>query len=88
MSSSPQQPVNTLPTLPDQPFRLDVPLHDLLQKGQEPSKSNDNGPKLLENRVPLALPTPVFPQHPELTVPDDGDPLKHPPEENSHRKGA
>jgi len=32
MSSSTQQPLQILPTLPAQPFRLDVPLHDLLQK--------------------------------------------------------
>src|SRR5271165_5523727 len=64
MSTSPHQPGQTLtPTLPSQSFRLDVPLHDLLQKGQEPSGPEVNGPKLLETRVPLTLPTPVFPQH-------------------------
>src|ERR1700722_15590285 len=48
-----------LPTVPTQSFRLDVPLHNLLQQpGQRPSpqSSKETG----------ALPEPVFPQHPEL----------------------
>jgi sulfatase maturation enzyme AslB (radical SAM superfamily) len=48
-----------LPTLPDHPFRLDVPLHDLLQ---QPSQ----GPTPNDLRELKELPVPVFPQHPEL----------------------
>jgi hypothetical protein len=51
-----QQP---LPTIPSSPFRLDVPLHSLLQ--QPPEKPSSKYSKQLET-----LPTPVFPQHPEL----------------------
>ncbi len=50
-----------IPTLPTQPFRLDVPLHKLLQQeAPEPLEQNSEGREL------KALPTPVFPQHPEL----------------------
>ena len=54
-----------LPTVPTQPFRLDVPLHNLLQQPPErpsPDYSKD----------PVALPDPVFPQHPELLHELDG----------------
>src|ERR1700719_3084310 len=47
MSTSTPQPDQSLPTLPTQPFRLDVSLHDLLQK--------------LEAQTSLALPLPAFP---------------------------
>ena len=48
-----------LPTVPSQPFRLDVPLHNLLQQpSQRPSPHS--------SKEPVALPDPVFPQHPEL----------------------
>src|SRR5438105_3594674 len=64
MASSTSQPVQSLPTLPTQPFRLDVPLHNLLQKPPDPS------PPLArvehEPGTSLALPSPVFPQHPAL----------------------
>ena len=64
MASSASQPVQSLPTLPTQPFRLDVPLHNLLQKPPEAS------PPLAkvehEPRTARALPSPVFPQHPAL----------------------
>ncbi|MGH9497158.1 MAG: radical SAM/SPASM domain-containing protein [Candidatus Sulfotelmatobacter sp.] len=49
----------TIPTLPVRPFRLDVPLHDLLQHRGENSVS-------AAAKEPVLLPTPVFPQHPEL----------------------
>ena len=50
-----QQPI---PTLPNQPFRLDVPLHNLLQQHQR---------NLPERAGPgKTLPEPVFPQYPEL----------------------
>ncbi len=52
---------HTLPTLPTQPFRLDVPLHRLL---------TGSSPRLpVRPAVPQQgprLPEPVFPQHPEL----------------------
>lgn len=48
-----------LPTLNAQPFRLDVPLHELLQHAtREPFPPLPSGP--------VSLPEPVFPQHPEL----------------------
>ena len=48
-----------LPTVPTRAFRLDVPLHNLLQKSsQRPLPDFSRG---LE-----PLPVPVFPQHPEL----------------------
>jgi hypothetical protein len=49
MSTSTPQPDQSLPTLPAQPFRLDVSLHDLLQK--------------LEAQTSLALSLPAFPHH-------------------------
>jgi len=50
-----------LPTLPSQPFRLDVPLHELLQqRAHKPSPD----PSTLAN--PQTLPHAVFPQYPEL----------------------
>ena len=48
-----------LPTLPDHPFRLDVPLHDLLQQPSQRSAPNDL-------RELKELPVPEFPLHPEL----------------------
>ncbi len=49
------------PTLPTQPFRLDVPLHELLQqRAHKPAPD----PSTLTN--PLTLPAAVFPQYPEL----------------------
>ena len=47
-----------LPTVPTQSFRLDVPLHNLLH--QSPQRPSPEQPK-----DQLALPEPVFPQHPE-----------------------
>src|SRR5262249_56648624 len=49
----------SLPTVPAQPFRLDVPLHSLLQHGSQRSATISPG-------EPAVLPTAVFPQHPEL----------------------
>ncbi len=49
------------PTLPTQPFRLDVPLHELLQQ-----PSHDPSPRPSESRKAKTLPEPVFPQYPEL----------------------
>jgi sulfatase maturation enzyme AslB (radical SAM superfamily) len=49
-----------LPTLPVQPFRLDVPLHNLLQQPQ-PQRT-----KLQASDGLKTLPKAVFPQHPEL----------------------
>jgi hypothetical protein len=57
-----QQP---LPTLPSQPFRLDVPLHDLLQQ-QQRNRPELSGPG-------KTLPEPVFPQYPELLHEIDAD---------------
>ena len=63
MSTSTPGPASSLPTLPVHPFRLDVPLHDLLQNSShgaaplEPEQDAQERP---------GLPTPVFPQHPEL----------------------
>ncbi|MGB9435074.1 MAG: radical SAM protein, partial [Candidatus Acidiferrum sp.] len=48
-----------LPTVPAQPFRLDVPLHNLLQQPSRP-------PSPYLTKEVEALPVPVFPQHPEL----------------------
>ena len=61
MSTSTPHPVQTLPTLPAQPFRLDVPLHDLLQK---PSDHSSLARAEHEPQTSLSLPSPVFPQHP------------------------
>ena len=47
-----------LPTLPSQPFRLDVPLHNLLQQPQRNSPKS-SGPE-------KTLPEAAFPQYPEL----------------------
>jgi len=55
-----EEPHQTLPTVPARPFRLDVPLHDLLQ--QRPLQPRD--PSLMPTAV--SLPEAVFPQHPEL----------------------
>jgi hypothetical protein len=52
----------SLPTLPAQRFRLDVPLHELLQKDPSPTPARAEH----EPRTSLALPSPVFPQHPAL----------------------
>src|SRR5580704_1160515 len=49
------------PTLPSQPFRLDVPLHDLLQQ-----PSNDPSPPPPRLKDQKTLPPAVFPQYPEL----------------------
>ena len=60
MSQTHQQ----FPTVPSQPFRLDVPLHDLLQNSAreiEPLPPPQKPSRTLET-----LPVPVFPQHPEL----------------------
>ena len=56
MSSFEQQ---RFPTLPTQPFRLDVPLHTLLQ--EEPAQ-----PKSKATPQGKTLPVAAFPQHPEL----------------------
>src|ERR1700674_1762483 len=48
-----------LPTVPSYPFRLDVPLHKLLQ--ETPEKHTPESSK--EKKT---LPTPVFPSQPEL----------------------
>jgi hypothetical protein len=48
-----------LPTVANQPFRLDVPLHELLQHA-----TREPFPPLAQG--PVTLPEPVFPQHPEL----------------------
>ncbi len=63
MSQSPQTPQQNLPTIPLQPFRVDVPLHQLLQKApEEPVHLRPAKPSAEE----LSLPTPVFPEQPEL----------------------
>ena len=63
MSSAPQ----SQPDSP-QPFRLDVPLHDLLTNGS-PRKP---GPAPVPvHAAPQILPEPVFPQHPDLLAQDD-----------------
>ena len=55
--------------VPAQPFRLDVPLHDLLTGAPAPESSHilpgAQGGKA------VSLPNPVFPQHPELLSLDD-----------------
>jgi hypothetical protein len=62
MSTSTSPTGSALPTLPVQAFRLDVPLHDLLQKDPHPPLARvEHDP-----RTSLALPSPVIPQHPEL----------------------
>src|SRR5260221_12685423 len=71
MATSTSQSIQSLPTLPTQPFRLDVPLHNLLQRPPDPS------PPLArvedEPGTSLALPSPVFPQHPALMHELDAD---------------
>src|SRR5262249_32956159 len=63
MSTSTRNSVQTLPTLPAQPFRLDVPLHSLLQNPSEsPTQARDEHKPLTS----LVLPSPVFPQQPAL----------------------
>src|SRR5215475_6363323 len=63
MSTSTRTPVQTLPTLPAQKFRLDVPLHSLLQNPSEsPTPARDEH----KPRTSLVLPSPVFPQQPAL----------------------
>jgi MoaA/NifB/PqqE/SkfB family radical SAM enzyme len=49
------------PTVPTQPFRLDVPLHDLLQQPRPEERL-----RVAPATAPQTLPEPVFPQHPEL----------------------
>jgi hypothetical protein len=74
MSSSTPQPLQILPTLPAQPFRLDVPLHDLLQKRLD--YPTDHPSLVRAEREPqnsLTLPSPVFPQYPELFHELDAD---------------
>ena len=67
MSEAPHVPNHNFPTIPTQPFRLDVPLHDLLQtSSQEPALRPVPQPEPRSSRELLALPTPVFPQHPGL----------------------
>ena len=63
MSISTPPEIQSLPTLPAQPYRLDVPLHDLLKK--PPASPKPAGAEK-EFRISLPLPSPVFPQHPEL----------------------
>jgi pyruvate-formate lyase-activating enzyme len=60
--------VSSQPNTPQQPFRLDVPLHDLLTNGS-PRKP---GPTLVPaHATSETLPEPVFPQHPALLNQDD-----------------
>src|SRR5271154_7214501 len=56
----------SLPTVPSYPFRLDVPLHKLLQ--ETPEKHTPESSK--EKKT---LPTPVFPNQPELFHDLDAD---------------
>jgi hypothetical protein len=60
MSTSTPRPDQSLPRLPAQPFRLDMPLHDLLQK--PPDSSAPSGTEL-EAQTSLALSLPTFPHH-------------------------
>jgi len=67
-----------------QPFRVDVQLHDLLTKPSSPALPP---PPVRPKAVPEVLPTPVFPQHPELLLdhhPSDWDPRDH--QENPYRR--
>lgn len=59
MSTSTPPPVRSLPILQAQSFRLDVPLHELLQNSTEspPPAGEEHDP-----RIPLALPSPVLPR--------------------------
>ncbi len=65
------------PTLPTQPFRLDVPLHTILKDPASRPKPHPL-PELQE------LPEPVFPQHPELLGEDN--PLDHSVDPRSGRR--
>jgi hypothetical protein len=58
------QPVQSLPTLLAQSFRLDAPLHKVLQKLPDPSPTLARVEH--EPRTSLALPSPVFPERPAL----------------------
>ena len=60
MPTSTRQPYRSLPTLLAQSFRLDVHLHELLQKPPNPSPLARADQ---ETRISLALPSPAFPQH-------------------------
>lgn len=60
MSTSTPRPDQSLPTLPAQPFRLDVPFHDLLQK--PPDSPTPSGTEL-EAQTSLALSVPAFLHH-------------------------
>jgi hypothetical protein len=62
MSSSTSPSVPSSPTLPTQSFRLDVPLHNLLQKDPSPTLARVEH----QPRTSLALPSPVFPRYPAL----------------------
>lgn len=63
-----------LPTVPTRPFRLDVPLHNLLKSLPE----RPQPPRPSTERSALSLPQPVFPQHPELLHEvDDADRAAH-----------
>ena len=55
-----------LPTVPSYPFRLDVPLHKLLQEAPEKHTPESSKEK-------KSLPTPVFPSQPELFHDLDAD---------------
>ncbi len=60
--------MSSQPNTPQQPFRLDVPLHDLLTNGS-PRKP---GPTLVPaHATSETLPEPVFSQHPALLNQDD-----------------
>jgi hypothetical protein len=74
MSSSTSPSVPSSPTLPTQSFRLDVPLHNLLQKDPSPTLARVEH----QPRTSLALPLPVFPQNPALLHKiDDADIATH-----------
>jgi MoaA/NifB/PqqE/SkfB family radical SAM enzyme len=65
MSQSPQLPQQNLPTIPLQPFRIDVPLHKLLQNAPD-LPVHLIAEKEKDPKDQLSLPTPAFPQYPEL----------------------
>ena len=58
-----------LDAVPAEPFRLDVPLHDLLTSAPA-SESSYTLPRA-QGRKAVNLPSPIFPQHPELLSLDD-----------------
>jgi hypothetical protein len=62
MSGSTQQESQSLPPRPTQPFRPDMPLHDLLEK---PAESPPAGAER-EPRTSAVLPSPAFPQQSAL----------------------